>query len=165
MADEPKIETKSEVHWIKLVFVGACVLQDGKKGGIFHIITDEELEKGRLPDTLPREYYYAWSIAKNFGRPGTVYQFQHNPEAEGLSIYANTRCYVGRLKNDPRLVEWQANHDALLYRLDMESREKKEKGINVIQEQLEPVREAYRNMVGKNRTIFLAQIMQYITGR
>lgn len=158
-------QPKQEEHWINLAFLGACVLQDGKKGGIFVIAPDADLERGRLSEQNPKEYYYAWKIASHFGRPGTVYKVQYNPKGDGLSIYANTTRYVGRLKDDPRLIEWQANHDALLYRLDMESREKKEKGVNAIQEQLEPVRAAYQNMVGRNRTIFLAQIMQYITGR
>jgi hypothetical protein len=98
------------------------------------------------------------------GRPGTIYEFECKAENEG-SIFGDTGHWVGFLDNDPRVVQWQANHDAFFAAEELKRQEKKGKNRNLIQRQLAPLKVAYGHMVGHQRAAFLAQIIGYITGR
>lgn len=165
---DPKSEEKKPEPrpTIKLVFAGAVLLTDKKKGGRFYSVTDEQLKAQQLPKELPPELIFSWKFAKDFGRPGTVYEVDYQPkEDDNMSVFIGTGRYKGRLSEDPRLLQWQAEHDALLVRIDLDAREKKEKGIQVLADNtLEEIRRVYRKQVGRNRTIFLTQIMQYLMG-
>ena len=104
-------ETKKPNPKVKLMFVGPCITDDEKLGGKFIPITDEQLRERRLPEALPQERVYGGKIPKQVGRPGTIYEFDCDPENE-TTIYGNTGSWVGFLENDPRVVQWQTNHDA-----------------------------------------------------
>lgn len=161
---QPEPEPRTPNPKVKLVYVGPCSTSDGKLGGMFLPITDEQLREKRLPDTLPQERIYGGKIPKLVGRPGTIYQFEHKPENE-TTIFGDTRRYIGFLDNDPRVVEWQANHDAFFAAEELERQEKRGKNKNLIQRRLAPLKVAYSKMVGHQRAAFLAQIIGYITGR
>jgi hypothetical protein len=166
--DQPKPESVAEEKKpnpkVKLVYIGPCTTSDGKLGGIFLPITDEQLQEKRLPDTLPQERVYGGKIPKLVGRPGTIYEFERSPEND-TSIFGDTRRWVGFLDNDPRVVEWQANHDAFFAAQELERQEKKGKNKNLIQRHLAPLKVAYSKMVGHQWAVFLAQIIGYVTGR
>jgi hypothetical protein len=164
MADKPPAEEKKPNPKVKLVYIGPCTTSDGKLGGMFLPITDEQLRDKRLPDTLSQERIYGGKVPKLVGRPGTIYEFECKPEIES-SIFADTRRYVGFLDNDPRVVEWQASHDAFFAAEELRRQEKKGKNKNLIQRRLAPLKVAYNKMVGHQRAAFLAQIIGYITGR
>ena len=149
---------------VKLVYIGPCTTTDKKLGGTFLPITDEQLREKRLPDELPQERIYGGKIPKLVGRPGTIYQFECKAENES-SIFGDTRRWVGFLDADPRVVQWQANHDAFFAAQELERQEKKGKNKNLIQRQLAPLKVAYSKMVGHQRAAFLAQIIGYVTGR
>jgi hypothetical protein len=155
---------KPENPKIKLVYVGVCMTTDGKRGGRFLPITDEQVAEGALPNQLPEEMVFSWKLASQCGRPGTIYDFKCPPDKVGQSIFTDTRRYAGRLKNDDRVLQWQVEHDAFLMQQELESREKKEKAVNEIHEQLKPICSAYRSLVGRQRTVFLAQIIAFVTG-
>ena len=159
VAEEKKPNPK-----VKLVFVGPCTTTDKKLGGMFVPITDEQLQDRRLPEALPPERIYGGKVPKQVGRPGTIYEFDCDPEKE-TTIFGNTGRYVGFLENDPRVVQWQANHDAFFAAEELKRQEKKGKNRNLIQRQLAPLKVAYSKMVGHQRAAFLAQIVGYITGR
>ena len=161
---EPAAEDKKPNPKVKLVYVGPCTTSDQKLGGVFVPITDEQLREKRLPEGLPQEQVYGGKIPKLVGRPGTIYEFERNQENE-TSIFGDTRRWVGFLDNDPRVVEWQANHDAFFAAQELERQEKKGKNKNLIQRQLAPLKVAYSKMVGHQRAVFLAQIIGYVTGR
>lgn len=149
---------------IKLVYVGPCTTSDGKQGCVFYPVTDEELREQRLPDTLPEDRLYGGKVYVAIGRPGTVYEYEHKPENDS-SIFNDTRRYVGFLHKDPRVIEWQANHDAFHAAQLLEREEKKGKNTNLIHARLAPLKVAYSKMVGHQRAVFLAQIIGYVTGR
>jgi hypothetical protein len=142
---------------VKLVYIGPCTTSDKKLGGMFLPITDEQLREKRLPDTLPQERIYGGKVPKLVGRPGTIHEFQCKPENDS-SIFGDTRRYVGFLENDPRVVEWQANHDAFFAAEKLKRQEKKGKNRNLIHRHLAPLKVAYNKMVGHQRAAFLAQI-------
>ena len=161
--NQPNAEQPPENPRIKLVYVGVCRTTDGKRGGRFLPITDEQVKVGVLPKTLPEEKVFSWKVASLCGRPGTIYEFECPPEKVGQSIFPDTRRYCGRLDDD-RVLKWQADHDAFLTKQELEAREKKEKGTNEIHEQLKPIRAIYRSLRGRQRTVFLAQVIGFITG-
>jgi hypothetical protein len=149
---------------IKLVYIGVCLTTEDKRAGRFMPITEEQVAEGAMPDQLPEEKVFSWKLASQCGRPGTIYEFECPPDKVGQSVFPDTRRYGGRLENDDRVLQWQAEHDAFLMRQELESREKKEKVVNEIHEQLKPIRAAYRSLVGRQRTVFLAQIIAFVTG-
>lgn len=157
-------EPKAPNPRVKLVYIGPCTTTDGKLGGVFLPITDEHLRGKRLPEELPQERVYGGKVPKAVGRPGTIYEFEHSPEKES-TIYGDTRRYVGFLESDPRVLEWQANHDAFFAAQELKRQEKQGKNKNLIQRQLAPLKVAYGRMVGHQRAAFLAQVIGYITGR
>jgi len=161
---QPQEQIKPENPKIKLVYVGVCMTTDDKRGGKFLPITDEQMKEGTLPATLPEEKVFAWKVASLCGRPGTIYEFESPPDKVGQSIFPDTRRYCGRLENDDRVLKWQAEHDTFLMWKELESREKKGKATNEIHDQLQPIRAIYRSLPGRQRTVFLAQIIAFVTG-
>lgn len=149
---------------IKLVYLRVCRTTDGKRGGRFVPVTDEQVRDGALPKALPEEKVFGWKVASLCGRPGTIYEFECPPDKVGQSIFPDTRRYCGRLDNDDRVLRWQAEHDAFLMQQELEAKEKKEKGTNEIHEHLKPIRTIYRSLRGRQRTVFLAQIVAFLTG-
>ncbi len=141
-----------------------CTTTDKKLGGVFLPITEEQLQEKRLPDQLPQERIYGGKIPRLVGRPGTIYEFECSPDNES-TIFGNARRWVGFLDSDPRVVGWQARHDAFFAAQELERQEKRGKSTNLIQRQLAPLKVAYNGMVGHQRAAFLAQIIGYITGR
>ena len=107
---------------------------------------------------------YGGTIPKLVGRPGSIYEFECKAD-NNSTIFGNTRRWVGFLDDDPRVVEWQAKHDAFFAAQEVERQEKKGKNTNLIQRQLAPLKVAYGHMVGHQRAAFLAQIIGYVTGR
>ena len=107
-------QTPQENPKIKLVYIGVCMMSDGKRGGRLLPITDEQAREGTLPATLPEEDVFSWKVASLCGRPGTIYEFETPPDKVGHRIFPDTRRYCGRLDNDDRVLKWQAEHDAFL---------------------------------------------------
>jgi hypothetical protein len=163
-AREPQPEHEAPNPKVKLVYIGPCTTSDEKLGGLFLPITSEQVKEKRLPEVLPPERVYGGKIPKLVGRPGTIYEFECKAESEN-TIFGNARRWVGFLENDPRVVQWQANHDAFFAAQELQRQEKKGKNTNLIQRQLAPLKVAYGRMVGHHRAVFLAQIISYITGR
>jgi hypothetical protein len=159
----PMVEEKPNPK-VKLVYIGPCTTSDKKLGGMFLPITDDQLREKRLPDTLPQERIYGGKVPRLVGRPGTIHEFECKPENE-TSIFGDTGRWVGFLDNDPRVVEWQANHDAFFAAEELKRQEKKGKNKNLIQRRLAPLKVAYNKMVGHQRAAFLAQVIGYLTGR
>ena len=157
-------QTPQENPKIKLVYIGVCMMSDGKRGGRFLPITDEQAKEGTLPATLPEEDVFSWKVASLCGRPGTIYEFETPPDKVGQSIFPATRRYCGRLDNDDRVLKWQAEHDAFLMQQELAAREKKEKATNELHDQLAPAQAIYRSLHGRQRTVFLAQIIAFVTG-
>ena len=164
MAKQPKSEQEAPRPKVKLVYIGPCTTTDQKLGGMFLPITDEQLVEKRLPEELPQERIYGGKIPKLVGRPGTIYEFECKAENEN-TIFSDTRRWVGFLDNDPRVIQWQANHDSFFASQEVKRQEKKGKNTNLIQRQLAPLKVAYGKMVGHQRAAFLAQIIGYVTGR
>jgi len=167
-SQQPLTEAKPEQDppnpKVMLVYIGPCTTSDEKLGGMFLPISPELLPEKRLPDELPQERIYGGKIPKLVGRPGTIYEFECKADNEN-TIFGNTRRWVGFLDNDPRAIQWQANHDAFFASQELERQEKKGKNKNLIQRQLAPLKIAYGKMIGHQRAAFLAQIIGYITGR
>jgi hypothetical protein len=167
-SQQPPTEAKPEQDApnpkVMLVYIGPCMTSDEKLGGMFLPISPEQLREKRLPDELPQERIYGGKIPKLVGRPGTIYEFESKADNEN-TIFGNTRRWVGFLDNDPRAIQWQANHDAFFAAQELERQEKKGKNTNLIQRQLAPLKVAYGRMVGHQRAVFLSQIIGCITGR
>jgi hypothetical protein len=157
-------EPKAPNPKVKLVYIGPCTTSDNKLGSVFLPVTDEQFREKRLPEELPPERVYGGKVPKLVGRPGSIYEFECKAENQG-TIFGDTRRWVGFLDNDPRVVQWQANHDAFFAAQELERQEKKGKNKNLIQRQLAPLKVAYGKMVGHQRGVFLAQIIGYIIGR
>ena len=122
-------ETKSKPEEVPnpkvmLVYIGPCTTTDKKLGGMFLPITDEQLRDKRLPDELPQERIYGGKIPKLVGRPGSIYEFECKADNDS-TIFGNTRRWVGFLDDDPRVVQWQAKHDAFFAAQELERQEKK----------------------------------------
>lgn len=160
---EPATEEKPNPK-IKLVYIRPCLTSDKKIAGIFLPVFGEQLRDKRLPEELPQERIYGGKTPKLVGRPGIIYEFEHKPDNE-TTIFGDPRRYIGFLDDDPRVVEWQANHDAFFAAEELKRQEKKGKNKNLIQRRLAPLKVAYGKMVGHQRAAFLAQIIGYITGR
>ncbi len=149
---------------VKLVYIGPCTTSNKKLGGVFLPITEDQLREKRFPEELPQERIYGGKIPRLVGRPGTIHEFECKSDNEN-SIFGNTRRWVGFLEDDPRVIQWQAKHDAFFAAQELERQEKRGKNTNLIQRQLAPLKVAYGNLVGHQRAVFLAQIIGYITGR
>ena len=69
-------------------------MSDGKRGGRFLPITDEQAKEGTLPATLPEEDVFSWKVASLCGRPGTIYEFECSSRQGGAvhlpCIHADT---------------------------------------------------------------------------
>ena len=162
-------ETKSKPEkvpnpTVMLVYIRPCTTTDKKLGGVFLPVTNDQLREKRLSDELPQERIYGGTIPKLVGRPGSIYEFECKADNDS-TIFGNTRRWVGFLDDDPRVLEWQAKHDAFFAAQELERQEKKGKNTNLIQRQLAPLKVAYGHMVGHQRAAFLAQIIGYVTGR
>ena len=162
-------ETKSKLEkvpnpTVMLVYIRPCTTTDKKLGGVFLPVTNDQLREKRLSDELPQERIYGGTIPKLVGRPGSIYEFECKADNDS-TIFGNTRRWVGFLDDDPRVLEWQAKHDAFFAAQELERQEKKGKNTNLIQRQLAPLKVAYGHMVGHQRAAFLAQISGYVTGR
>ena len=147
---------------MKLVFAGVCELTSGKRGGTFYPITEEQIERGKLPKAIPEEKIFSWEVGRACGRPGAIHEFEY-PAERPNSIYPNSRRFLGRLSKDDRVIAWQAKHDAFLAHAEMLAKEKIEKNVNLIQEQLEPLRIVFRSLSPRSRAAFLGQIIAYLT--
>ena len=163
-ATEPTSEPKVPNPTVVLVYIGPCTTADQKLGGVFLPVSEEQLRSKRLPEELPKERIYGGRLPKQVGRPGSVYSFEYKPDNPG-TIYPDTRRWVGFLENDPRAVQWQANHDSYFAALELKRQETKGKNTNLIQRRLAPVKLAYSRLVGHQRAVFLAQVIGYLTGR
>lgn len=163
-APEKPQEEKPQDPKILLVFKGACMAADKKQAAIFISITPEQWGKRKLPKELPDERIYSGKILKYVGRPGAVYEFSY-PAEKPTAIFPDTYRWKGFLDQDDRVLRWQAEHDAFVGELELKAREKKGKRRNLIHEQLHPIRCLYNSLRGRERTVFLSQVLAYITGR
>lgn len=92
------------------------------------------------------------------GSAGTVYKVPQNEE--GAIIYTRAEV-VGWLQDRDLVTEWSATSRAderasEAFRFASKS--------DPFQEELEPIREAYRKAVGANKNYLLAAVVRYITG-
>ena len=150
---------------IKLVYIGPCTTVDKKVGCVFVPLTSEQYDALRLPEDLPKEYIYGGDLPKLVGRPGAIYEFEYQENSESSAIFPHTRNWLGFLENDPRVVQWQAKHDAFFAGKQLAKQEANGKNTNLVHKQLAPLKVAYNKMVGHQRAVFLAQIIGYVTGR
>lgn len=84
---------------------------------------------------------------RNMCRPGGVFTFECDADNTG-TIYPDTNRYQGQWHDETEILKWQAEHDAARTADTARKRRKKETGRNLVHEQLEPLRAAYRKSVG-----------------
>jgi hypothetical protein len=166
---EPNMTEENKPNPRKLlVLIGPYLGDKDKIGASFALATNEQLQAGRLGEDIGEAQHYGSKAMMDrvgtFNRPGTVYSVEYDANNPG-TIYPSTMNYAGFLENDPRKVEWQAQASLFRAELELKKREKKNAGRNAMKEALAPVKIAYNNLIGRNRALYLAEAVAYITGR
>lgn len=152
-----------------LMFVQRCYVSGGKEGYLYYEITDDEMHLGEFDernfDGESRERVY--SVNKQTrkhmsGSPGMIFRVEYDPDRPS-TIFSNTGYYVGQWPDQKQRAEWQMLDHTFGQELRLKKELKKAKRDDSILECLRPIRMAYSNAVGVQRSLILARAVQYIT--
>lgn len=108
---------------------------------------------------------YKWPKPLFNGRPGLVYTMIGSFEAGSLMGVDHDREFVTRLTGGEIshvLVELQTRHDAIKGKREISRYLKKEGAVNVWQEAMQPIRQAYLDNP-RHRVQIIAMVIQFIT--
>lgn len=128
---------------------------------IFDVV--ERGDSGRYVST-DTERVYSRKVKGILRNPssGMVFEVDTNKDE---SIYSGTARYDGRLSDTKKVTEWQALDQARRDEIDSEKALRKDQKRDFVLESLEPIRRAYSQMRGAQRTVFLARVVRHITGQ
>jgi len=154
-------EETEQVRTVLLLNMGRTVLSNNKEGYRFLEVSNTNFELGEIPaseDT--RVWAFGKSVTSHLGRaPGMV--FEVNVTANSVKL--DTVKYRGLWPDDEYRLQLDVEHKTLGDHLKLEARKKKDERFNNFEHRLEPIRDAYRNARGLQRSLILAHIVRFIT--
>jgi hypothetical protein len=155
-------EEVSTTRTVLLLNMGRTVLSDNKEGYRFLEVSNTNFELGEIPASEDsRVWAFGKSITTHLGRaPGMVFEVDVSAD----SVKLGTVQYKGLWPNEEHRLRWEAEHKTLGDHLRLEARKKKDERFNNFEHRLEPIRDAYRNARGLQRSLILAHVVRFITG-
>lgn len=157
---------KQENPTILLMYVGRCILSDGKsEGRVYYQLDEADWKAGTITtrdgDTIER--VFSAKVSKFMGgSAGIVYRVEVPPEDDS-KIYTGTAQYVGMWKDQEQRAAWQMADSTVGQKIALLKEAKKGKADDSVLECLAPIREAYQRARGLQRSLILARAVQYIT--
>lgn len=151
---------------VLLMYVGRCILSDGKsEGRIYYELTESDYRAGvittRDGDTIER--VFSKKSAKWMrGSPGIVYAVEY-PADDPTKIYPSTARYVGLWEDRAQRIAWQLADSVIRQQYLLKQQEKKAQKDDAVLECLAPIRAAYQQASGVQRNLVLARVVQYLT--
>jgi len=100
---------------------------------------------------------------KNPGRSGIIYSFPFEETEGTFSIYGGYAKVDGWWENQADVLKWQAKHDAFRATYEDMRKEDEFRSKNVVNETLEPIRDAYKELSWRERRRLLAHVIEVIT--
>lgn len=141
---------------IQFVYAGVRRFSKGGFGGLFF-----ELIDGGVPES-PEECIFNWKVVKGLGESGSIYEYDAVRSDDTLSIIPRSVKWCGRF-NDPRVVQWQAEHEAVLLVKRTKAREKVGKHENALSKFAGPLRQVYQSLrTESERQAFLLRVISHI---
>lgn len=147
---------------VLLLYIGRCLLTDGKsEGRLFYQIDEDVMRRGELPES-PQEVVLSGKGLTMGGNPGLIYRVEQPPD-NPAQYYTGSARYAGRWNDPETCARWQISDQAQGQRLALIRDEKKARRRDDVLECLAPIREAYQRARGVQRSLILARAVQYIT--
>lgn len=151
--------TEKSTFDLTMVYVGVARGKNGKRLQSWIPVTDDEIKEGKFDIDKLRNYAHLATV----GRPGVIYRFKEYVDDPG-TIAGGQPEFVAEWPDDKQRSVWQAHHDTLRDKMDLEAKGKKAGKRNLIFEQLEDVRAYYQALpVGIQRTLFIARLIEFFT--
>jgi hypothetical protein len=99
--------------------------------------------------------------------PGAIYQFEYDPQKPS-SIYPTTQRYSGRYEEKVEgaketIVSWQVENTAVKRAEEAKKLAKTEGTLDLLDEQLEPIRQAWMRMNPKGQAALVGLMIQRVT--
>jgi hypothetical protein len=158
--------TEKKNPTILLLFVGRCVLSDGKsEGRLYYQLSEDDFKAGTIPmeDGEPIERVFSAKISKYLGgNPGIVYRVEV-PADNQTQIFPSSARYVGRWEDQDQCAAWQMADQTKGQQISLMKEHGRAKRQDDVLECLAPIREAYQRARGMQRSLILARAVQYIT--
>ena len=138
---------------MRLVFMGQ---REGANGRLRYLYQEVDAAGALVGE--PR--IFMARLLKRQGRAGGVLEASIIRNEEGsIHVVSEGLEYVGMYDDREQLVVWQAEHDAVkLSRAKVRDRQ-----VNLVKEQLAPLKELYRRLSVPKRRALLALIIEHIT--
>lgn len=153
--------TTEKVRTVLFLNMGRTVLSDNKEGYRFLEVSNTNFELGEIPASEDsRVWAFGKSVTAHLGRaPGMVFEVDVTSDSVKLA----TAKYKGLWPDDEHRLTWEALHKTLGDQLRLEARKKKDERFNNFEHRLEPIRDAYRNARGLQRSLILAHVVRFLT--
>lgn len=161
MTDKP---AKPEKEIIYVVCTGTSVGEDNKPGICLTVVSKEQLDTGVLIGGEKTIFFSLNKRTKRLDGVGNVYALPRDAGKEG-SYYVGMATWEQQWKGRDDRVRWAADQRAVEAALAVEKKIKTARADDPIKEACEPLRKAYINSVGANRSQLLAYIVSCITQR
>jgi hypothetical protein len=136
---------------IQLVYIGKRETSDRRLS-----YTYLRLDPQGLTEDDP--LFFKEALLSRQGRAGTIIKAQVEIDSDGRYSVFDT-AYVGMHKNQEQAMAWQAEHDAI----KLARAQRRERQVNLVQEQLEPLRQLYCGLTAPQRRALLALVIEHIT--
>lgn len=159
MSDAPRVK-------ILLLMRRTARTSDKKRGGVFYLITENDLVAGGDPDEYPDNLRQcAYSRAKGLlgqARPGQVFEVEATTPT-GDSVFTATARYRRMWPDGAVVTRWQAEEQVTTARLDLEDRAAKDRRHDAVLDCLAPLRKLYRRLPAPERAHLLALVVERLT--
>lgn len=175
---------------VAMLYLGAAEIKAGKLSHVWTILDDDQVEKRVKADAPP--YFPTFddgrevpadlaqcsplgdwrnkpdslelaSFSKSLkpGRPGMVWRFRRDGDT---FIYSGQGVeYLGQWSRRADVIRWNAEHQTIVETHRRAKAEKAERSRIPNQEALQPFRDAYARLGARERRVFLADLMEFIT--
>jgi hypothetical protein len=132
-----------------IVFLREYTSSEDNKPGLFFLrVTQEEFDKGGIIDDEDNNKIVGFrKKALSVGQPGNVYRVDYVEKEEGrISIFPDTKQYVGQWPNDAMRLKWESENRAFVNQREAKALEKKESTKALLDQTLNPLREHYHRI-------------------
>jgi hypothetical protein len=139
---------------LQLVYIGQRETSDRR---LSYTYLQIEPETG-LTDDEP--LFFNKPLISRQGRAGVIIETKAEKTDDGhLSVFNNDSKYIGMHKDREQAMIWQAEHDAV----KLARAQRRERQVNLVHEQLEPLRRLYFRLSIPHRRALLALVIEHIT--
>jgi hypothetical protein len=151
MSDDEKV-------YVYMVFAHR-VFFDGKKMGYLWYSLDRELDN-YVRDKTKQRWFYLPKKGGNLVSASTGSVFKFESKNEGSSVISSTAEYQRRFENNDLVTEWSVlNRSAMLEQEELRIQRKAAR-FSHLQNSIEPIRDAYKNLNARERVAFVLWLMR-----